>query len=405
MSKHEDISRREFFQKSVLKAGSVALASGVVGAAIQSVQAETTTPATPPPVVAPPQPLAEMPQVQHRRLGRTKLKISEIAAPGDSLRDPVMFSIAVKAGLNYFHKADGTFSNPHNREVLLKDRERFYLDVVIDNLDEQRAYDEFENKRKATGSEYVDFFKVHSTWPTVEAFQQQRGVLAAYDRLKKEKKVRWLALSKHNPNTNEVLTAALESDLFDAIQPAVSHIGEFQKLLALAKQKDVGVICMKTGAGSIGKKPEFAKFGEPDKPFRTYYRYLLSLDGVTSVVSNFKNFDQMHENLSASGAPMQKAEVEAITLALLNAPRNYRDCITCGECRGACPGELAVDDIMRFRMYAEDYGDYHIARQHYAQLPAEWKAIVASGKGIPENACPYGLSVVAELKQAHRWLA
>jgi predicted aldo/keto reductase-like oxidoreductase len=400
MSQHEDINRREFLQKSVLTAGTVVLAGGVVGAAIHSAHAET-----PAPPAAPPQPPAEMPKVKHRRLGRTKLEIAEIAAPGDSLRDPVMFSIAVNAGLNYFHKAEGTFSNPRNQEVLLKDRERFYLDVVIDSLDEQRAYDEFESKRKATGSEYVDFFKVHSTWKTVEDFQTQRGVLMAYERLKKEKKVRWLALSKHNPNTNEVLTAALESDMFDAIQPAVSQIGEFQKLLALAKKKDCGVICMKTGAGGIGKKPEFAKFGDPDKPFRTYYRYLLSLDGVTAIVSNFKNFDQMRENLSASGAPMQKSEVEAITLALLNAPRNYRDCITCGECRGACPGELAVDDIMRYRMYAEDYGDYHIARQHYADLPAEWKAIVASGKGIPADACPYGLSVAAELKQAHRWLA
>ena len=126
---------------------------------------------------------------------------------------------------------------------------------------------------------------------------------------------------------------------------------------------------------------------------------------MTSIVSNFTNFEQMRENLSASGAPMQKAEIDAITFALLNAPRNYRDCITCGECREACPGELAVDDIMRFRMYAEDYGDYQIARHHYAQLPAEWQATVASGQGIPADACPYGLSVAAELKQAHRWLA
>jgi predicted aldo/keto reductase-like oxidoreductase len=316
-----------------------------------------------------------------------------------------MFSLAVKAGVNYFHKADGTFRNPRNREVLLKDRERFYLDVVIDNLEEMRAYDEFEQKRKATGSEYIDFFKVHSTWNSIEDFQNKRGVLAAYDRLKKEKKVRWLALSKHNPKTMEVLTAALESDMFDAVQPAVSQIGEFLKMLALAKKHDTGVICMKTGAGSIGKKPEFAKFGEPEKPFRTYYRYLLSLDGVTSIVSAFKNYDQMRENLSASGAPMHKSEVEAITLALLNAPRNYRDCITCGECRSSCPGELAVDDIMRYRMYAEDYGDYQLARQHYAKLPAGWKELVASGTGIPEDACPYGLSVAAELKQAHRWLA
>jgi hypothetical protein len=66
---------------------------------------------------------------------------------------------------------------------------------------------------------------------------------------------------------------------------------------------------------------------------------------------------------------------------------------------------LAVDEIMRYRMYAEDYGDYHAARQHYAQLPAEWRATAAAPDCIPADACPYGLSVAAELKQALRWLA
>jgi len=38
---------------------------------------------------------------------------------------------------------------------------------------------------------------------------------------------------------------------------------------------------------------------------------------------------------------------------------------------------------MRYRMYAKDYGDYHAARQQYADMPAEWQELVASGQGIP----------------------
>lgn len=393
MSHHEPISRRKFFRNSILTTGA-AVTGGLLATNLRPVHAADAP--------APEAPGA-MPKVKHRRLGRTKIDIAEIAAP--SIGDPVMFNLAVNAGVNYFHKAEGTFSNARNREVLLKDRERFYLDVVIDSLEEDKAYEEFEWRRRAIGSEYVDFYKVHSSWATVEDFKTKRGVLAAYDRLKKEKKVRWLALSKHNPNTFEVLMAALESGLFDAIQPAVLPIDKFQQVLKLAKDKGAGVICMKTGAGAQGKRPEFTKYGDPDKPFRTYYRYLLSLDGVTSIVSAYKNFDQMRENFSASGDPMTKTEVEAITLALLNAPRSHRDCITCGECRGACPDGLAVDDIMRYRVYAEDHGDWQEARQHYAALPAHWKAIVAAPDAIPADACPYGLSVAAELRAAHRWLA
>ena len=377
------INRREFLQKSVVTAGLVTLTGRL--------RAEDTP--------APPAPPAEMPKLKHRQLGRTKIEVSEVVGAGDSLRDPMLFTLAVHSGVNYIHKADGCFSNPRLREELLKSRDKFYLDVVIDNLEEDKAYEEFERKRETIGSDYVDFFKVHSTWKTIEDFQTQRGVLAAYDRLKKEKKVRWLALSKHGPNTPEVLIAAMESGMFDQIQPAVPDIPDFQKVLKVAEDKNVGVICMKSGRAIKSKGPEIAKFGDAATPYRTMLRYLLSQNGVTSVVSNIKNLEQMRENYGASGQPMNKTDVEAMTLALANAPRDYRDCITCGKCQNECG--IAVADIMRYRMYAEDYGDYGLAREHYAELPADSKRLT----GVRDAACPFGFALAEELKQAHRWLA
>jgi predicted aldo/keto reductase-like oxidoreductase len=388
MNKHTNLDRRNFLTRSAATVGLFALAG--------TIRAEDTDKPT-----APTPPSVAMPQITHRPLGRTKIEISEIAGAGDALRDPVMFALATHAGVNYIHKADSCFTNTRNRETLLKDREKFYLDVVIDSLDEDRAYEEFERRRQATGSEYIDFYKVHSTWKTPDDFKEKRGVLAAYDRLKKEKKVRWLALSKHGENTPEVLMAAMESDLFDQIQPAVPDVKDLQQILTMAKDKGVGVICMKSGKAIKSKGPEIARLGDPATPYRTFLRYLLSLNGVTAVVSNTKTLDQMRENYSASGQPMTKAELETMTVALANAPRDYRDCITCGKCQEDCG--LAVADIMRYRMYAEDYGDYGIARQYYAELPAAWKKLVATG--VPDAVCPFGLALADELKQAHRWLA
>lgn len=399
MHNEEKVNRREFLRDSVVKAGLATLAGGVIGSRLMSARAEepATTPA--------PRPTPEIPKVKHRTLGRTKIQISEIAGASDGLGDYLLFMKACESGINYFHKAERVFSSPRQREVLLKKRDQFYLDVVIDSLDEQGAYNEFETKRNHIGSDYVDFFKIHSTWNSVEDFQNKRGVLAAYDRLKSEKKVRWLALSKHGPNTPEVLTAAMESGMFDAIQPAVPDIRDFQKILTLAKEKNVGVICMKTGAAMKGKLPELARVGDPAKPFQTYFRYLLGLEGVTSIVSQIRNFDQMHENFGASGNPLGKAEVDALTVAFANAPANYRDCVACGKCHEACPDGLSVADIMRYRMYAEDYGDLTGAREMFATLPLAWRSTAATGQGISATACPFGLPLAAELKRAHDWLA
>jgi predicted aldo/keto reductase-like oxidoreductase len=208
----------------------------------------------------------------------------------------------------------------------------------------------------------------------------------------------------HGANTPDVLVAAMESGLFDAIQPAVQNCGDnFARVLKVAQEKDVGVICMKTGAAVQGKRAEFAKFGDPAKPFQTYYRYLLSQPGVTAIVCLTKNMNNLRENLGASGQPMTKSEVDSLRLALARAPAGYRDCIACGQCHGACGG-LAVADIMRYRMYAEDYGDHEMARTLYRQLPADRRLAAATGQGVQDRSCPYGLPLVAELKRADQWL-
>jgi predicted aldo/keto reductase-like oxidoreductase len=400
MSETSRFSRRDFLRKSILGVGLGALAGSVIPAGLSRAVAEEPAPAPAPAAAGGP-----LPKVKRRRLGRTKLEVSEIAGAADGLAEPLLFAAARQAGVNYFHKAERLFHHDWARAILLNNRDQFYLDVVIDSTTEEGAYAEFEQKRQAIGSEYVDFFKVHSTWDRAEEVATKRGAILAYDRLKKEKKVRWLALSKHGGNTPEVLIAAMETGLFDAIQPAVSNCGDkFERVLKVAQDKDVGVICMKTGAAVQGKRAEFAKFGDPEKPFQTYYRYLLSLAGVTSIVCFTKNMNQLRENLGASGELLGLNEVESIRRALAGAPANYRDCIACGACHGACGG-LAVADIMRYRLYAEDYGDRATARALYQQVSAASRLVAASGDGIPDRVCPYGLPLAAELQRAHHWLA
>ncbi|NQU09653.1 hypothetical protein HQ590_02595 [bacterium] len=403
MNEQQRISRRQFLRRAVVHAGWVAAAGTAFGVAVPRAGAAEPAPATEalPSVPAVP----DLPKVKYRRLGRTNIEISEIAAGADSVREDLPFLAAWQAGVNYFHKADAAFGAPRHHAVLLQNRERIYLDVVIDQLDEQKAYEEFENKRQRIGTEYVDFFKVHSTWNTVEEFQTRQGPIRAFERLKKEKKTRWLALSKHGANTPEVLTAAMQSGLFDAIQPAVPGPEALAKLLAVARAKDVGVILMKTGGGAKANSPELARFGDPAKPFQTYYRYLLSQPGVTSIVAHLKNLDHLRENLGASGAPLDQGAADQLDRALAAAPVNYRDCIACGQCHGDCPDALPVADIMRYRLYAEDHHDWGQARTLYQELPARWRATVATGEGLRDQVCPHGLPLTAELKRAHRWLA
>jgi len=63
---------------------------------------------------------------------------------------------------------------------------------------------------------------------------------------------------------------------------------------------------------------------------------------------------------------------------------------------------VAVNDVLRFAMYYEDYGMERQAMDYYAELPAEQKPLGCdSCAGHCERACPYGLKVKPRLLHSH----
>ncbi len=55
-------------------------------------------------------------------------------------------------------------------------------------------------------------------------------------------------------------------------------------------------------------------------------------------------------------------------------------CLMCADCRKACPRGLPVNDLMRIRMYCEEYGWPEHARSEFALLGKDVAAL-ASGCG------------------------
>jgi hypothetical protein len=70
----------------------------------------------------------------------------------------------------------------------------------------------------------------------------------AFDRLKEQGKARFLGVSTHTPNLEEVANTAIDSGRFDVMMLAY-HFGmwpTFGHILEKAKQHDLGIVAMKT---------------------------------------------------------------------------------------------------------------------------------------------------------------
>jgi len=56
-------------------------------------------------------------------------------------------------------------------------------------------------------------------------------------------------------------------------------------------------------------------------------------------------------------------------------------------------------------MYYKNYGHTRDAREYYAALNPEFNASACDGCSICEEACPSGVAIVNNLKDAHKLLA
>jgi len=73
--------------------------------------------------------------------------------------------------------------------------------------------------------------------------------------------------------------------------------------------------------------------------------------------------------------------------------------------QSACPKGVAVDEVLRYAMYFENYGMEKGGLELYERMdPARKPAACLSCAGPCEATCPHGLAVRAKLVRAHKLL-
>ena len=72
----------------------------------------------------------------------------------------------------------------------------------------------------------------------------------------------------------------------------------------------------------------------------------------------------------------------------------------CGACLGSCPEGLPIHDVLRHRMYFEDYGWEKIALEGYAKLARDASAC-AECTGPCLGSCPIGVRIPERTRGAH----
>ncbi len=353
----------------------------------------------------------------HRRLGRTDFMVSDISLGAGRIHPQkggtVLARKAIERGVNYIDTAPDYSETGSERAVGLAIkgyREHLFIASKFctphGHLGPGASVQEYmatvEGSLKRLETDYLDLVHIHSCDNVKRLLDENAH--EAFDRLKEQGKVRFLGVSTHTPNLETVADAAINSDRFDVMMLAYHH-GAWPKLgeiIHRAAAKDIGIVAMKTlkGAKHEGLIELRAK---ADTYSQAAFKWVLSNPDVSCLVISMFKPQHIDEYLHASGKT-DLTEADQMVLREYDQLIAGKHCFQhCGECLDVCPEQLRIDDVLRYRMYFEDYGDEKEALRLYSKLGKQADACL--GCSAPcLGSCPHGIQIQERMLGAHDML-
>ena len=404
-------SRREFILKTV----GGAAAAGVLGKSGLKLNAQDAK------NTQPHQGTGADAQPLMRTLGRTGIKIPLVSMGVMNADNPALLKRSFELGIRHFDTA-GRYQNGRNEEMVgsvikeLQAREQAIiatkvrpskpevLDQMGDKMVEQEVLDLLDKSLARLQTDYVDILYIHAIGDPKEL--QRPGFLAALDKAKKMKKVRWVGFSTHQ-RMADCLEAAAVSGQFDVILTAINYSMNEDKALLEAMKKaagaGIGLVAMKTQC-----KQSWNREAEAENKLSAYDRTLvntallkwaLRLESVTTAIPGYTTFQQLDTDWPvAFNLEYSPDEVKFLADRDVRLGMNHV-CRQCGACAGTCPSGVDVPALLRAHMYAADYGNFSEMRRALDEIPVSRGLRTCFNCEGCRTVCVRGVGIARRLKE------
>ncbi len=395
-----DLSRRDFIQRSTAAAAACAVpASAVpVGKGLDSFTDKKD------------------PKVKkYKPFGKTGFMVGDISS-GAGQRDPALIERMFESGVNLI---DTAYGYPGHEEmigkVLPKWRDKIFVvskwNYLMDmaTVTKQKLLDELDVTLKRLKTDYVDCMMIHAIGhPDMGGMErmQNPALYEAWEDAKKSGKVRFTGASSCGVKMLDEMHWGVDNDKFDVILLGANFMTHgLEPLLKKAREKSIATMAMKTM--TIFKTDLNIK-GLMDKSTnarQAVIKYVLGSSLFDTMIISMRNFDQINEYLAVSGqTKLDSEEVSMLNIMKESISKEY--CRPgCDSCHGSCPKNVPVANILRYKMYFENYGDEKRAMTHYKRLPDSRNASVCENCNAPcEGNCRFGIPVKEKLLEAHTML-
>ncbi len=356
------------------------------------------------------------------RLGKTELKVSDISFGSASSSDPALVRHAFERGVNYFDSAEsyrGGNAEEAIGEALQGKRDKVFLTSKTKAGASDTRKDmmqALEQSLKRLRTDYVDIYFNHAVNDVARMQNQEWWEFTAL--AKKQGKIRFRGMSGHGGRLVECLDYAIDKDMVDVILVAynfghdpkfvdkVRHTfhwaalqPELPRVLAKAKQKDIGIVAMKVLMGA--KLNDMRPYETAGATFsQAAFRWTLSTNYADALIVSMTDKTQIDEYLGASGDyKLRKGDVELLERYTQLQLGTYCQ-PACNVCATSCPENVEISEVLRTRVYAVDYRDPILAKSEYAALGKNAQACVTCAHQSCLSACPKGVPIATFTRDA-----
>jgi uncharacterized protein len=313
------------------------------------------------------------PVIIRRKLGKTDIELPVVSYGVMRSDNAALVKSAYQLGIVLFDTAHG-YQEGKNETMLgeiFKEmpRNSFVLATKVspDDVDrktgelgpgstKENILSKFELSLQRLQMKYTDILYFHNVTNRNTALAPQ--MLEAFNELKKQGKVRYIGMSTHK-NEPDVIQAAIDSNFYDVVLTSINftqaHAPNIKEKIALAAEKGIGIVAMKTMAGGFLDK-------ERKLPVNctAALKWVLQDKNICTAIPGIVTYEQLNQNFSVmENLELTEQEKSDLENAKLVAGLY---CDGCTRCDAQCKKHLPVHDLMRAYMYT--YGYQHLAKAY-----------------------------------------
>ncbi len=345
---------------------------------------------------------ADVNKLNYRVLGKTGLKVTTVGFGCMITTDPSVIVRGLDMGITYFDTARGYQHGNNERMVgaALKGRRK---DIVLSSKSEAgtpaEATAELETSLKELGTDYLDIWYIHSKdKPT----QVPDELVEAWSKAKQQGKIRHIGLSTHSPN--EMVDRILEIGKIEVVLATYNFTMGDTRDAAFERisRAGLGLVAMKVMAGGLKARNPKPQMQRP-KAGLAALKWAIRKPYFATAIPSMTDVEQLEMNFQAMAGALEPAEERILASRLDEIRPDY--CRMCYGCVGQCPKGLPVTDMLRYLTYADGYGQFALARDHFRKLPAHIRSVNCGDCSSCAVDCRNGVDVARRLRKAQELLA